>query len=223
MDHRKLGYRFDNDWTLERLETVSVPYYKKIETIPVNVEIKAEHIVLNLDSARRILSKAHMISVMDCACRTKRGNCNAPINVCIDMNELAERNIANGKSREIDFDEALDILELSHRAGLVHMALSNADIYKPDMINSICSCCSCCCSLLSGIIRFGLTLPIVNPVMISEINVSNCNNCGICVERCQFGAREMINGSLSYNPEMCFGCGLCVSTCPTHAITLVNK
>lgn len=223
MAHKKQGYRFENDWTLERLETRSMPYYKTIATIPVNVEIEAEHLILNLENAKKILRKAHIISVMDCGCRVARGNCDAPVNNCIDMNELAERNIATGRAREISFDEALEILELSHRAGLVHMAMANADIYKPGVINSICSCCSCCCTQLSGLLRFGLAPHILTPVTTSVTNVSDCNECGVCTERCQFGAREMVGGSLAYNSDLCFGCGLCVSTCPTNAITLVYK
>ena len=223
MVHRKQGYRFENDWTLERIETVSIPYYKAIETIPVNIEIKADHLVLNLENAKKILSKAYKISVMDCYCRVERGNCDTPINVCLDLNELAERNIANGDGREVNLDEALHLLELSHREGLVHMAMANAEIYKPGVINSICSCCSCCCSQLSGLIRFGLAPHILKPLMASVTNLDECNDCGVCVERCQFGAREMKNGSLSYNPEMCFGCGLCISVCPTNAIKLIDK
>jgi ferredoxin len=223
MAHKKQGYRFENDWTLERLETRSMPYYKTIETIPVTAEIEAEHLVLNLENARKILGKAHTISVMDCNCRVVRGNCDAPVNVCIDMDDIAKRNIANGSAREISLDEALDVLEKSHRAGLVHMAMANKDIYKPGVINSICSCCSCCCSQLSGLIRFGLAPAILKPVMTSVTNVSDCTECGVCVDRCQFGARMIDEGSLSFNPDLCFGCGLCVSTCPANAITLTDK
>ena len=223
MAHRKQGYRFENDWTMERLVTRSMPYYRTIETIPVNVEIKAEHLVLDLENVKKILSKAHTISVTDCYCRVDRGNCDAPVNVCIDMNELAERNIANGSSREINLEEAIEILELSHRAGLVHMAMANEDIYKPGVINSICSCCSCCCTQLSGLIRYGLAPAILKPVMTSVTDLSECTECGLCAERCQFGAREMVDGTLSYDPDKCYGCGLCVSTCPTKAIMLIDK
>lgn len=223
MAHRKQGYRFENDWTLEHLETVSMPYYETIQAIPVNIEIKADHLVLNLENAKQILSTARTLSVMDCGCRVKRGNCSAPLNICIDLNEIAERNIADGRSREITLSEALDTLEYSHKAGLVHMALAQADIYKPGIINSICSCCSCCCTQLSGLLRFGLAPHILTPLVTSVTNVSECTECGVCADRCHFGAREMIDGSFSYNPDLCYGCGLCVSTCPTNAITLVDK
>ena len=223
MTHLKQGHRFENDWTQEHLEMHTFKTTQTAITIPVNVKIKADNLVLNLEKAKKILSKARTISVMNCNCRIKRGNCDAPIETCIDMNETAERNIKEGISRKIELNEAMSILEKSHQAGLVHMALGQGQFYEPGKINSICSCCSCCCSILSGIVRFGLAPNMITPQAISVTDTSACTHCGICVERCQFGAREMINGSLSYNPEMCFGCGLCVSTCPTQAITLIDK
>jgi hypothetical protein len=196
MAHKKQGYRFENDWTLEQLETRSQQYWKTAITVPVNVEIEAEHLVLNLENVKQILGKARTISIMDCACRVKYGHCDAPVNVCIDMNETAERNIRNGDSREITLDEALDVLEKTHDAGLVHLALGSGEFYKPGVINSICSCCSCCCSMLSGILRFGLGPHILTSKAISVTDASSCNECGVCVDRCQFGAREMVDGSL---------------------------
>jgi ferredoxin len=218
MAHKKQGYRFENDWTLERLKS---SYVKAAVTVPVNVKIEAEHLVLNLDNITKILSNARTISVLDCVCRAEFGNCDAPVNVCVDMNETAERNIANGSAREITFDEALDIIKKTHEAGLVPLALSQGEFYEPGVINSICSCCSCCCKLLSGILRFGLAPHVLTSQAISVTDTSDCTECGACVDRCQFGAREMVNGSLAFNPNLCFGCGLCISTCPTNAITLV--
>ena len=49
---------------------------------------------------------------------------------------------------------------------------------------------------------------------------SKCDNCGLCVELCHFGAREIIDGKLEINNEICYGCGLCVESCPQQAITI---
>jgi len=116
MAHKKQGYRFENDWTVEHLETSTFQNYKEVVTVPVNVEIEAEHRVLNLKNVKQILSNARTISVMDCVCRVKFGHCDAPVNTCIDMNEVAERNIRNGVAREITLDEALDVLEKTSEA-----------------------------------------------------------------------------------------------------------
>jgi ferredoxin len=222
MAHRKPGYRFENDWPREDLEYIS-QNYKAGRTIPVNVRIEAEHHVLNLENVKRILSSAHTISVMDCGCRTMYGHCDAPLNVCLDMNEVAERHMAIGWAREITLDEALNVLERTHEAGLVHMAYGHGEFYEPGVINSVCSCCSCCCGILSGVLRFGMYPHLLTSHATSVTDVSACTDCGVCIDRCQFGGREMVDGCLSFDQELCFGCGLCVSTCPTRAITLADK
>ena len=217
---RKLGYRYPNDRTIEDFKD---SYVKKAITVPVNIKIDGEHRVLNLDNIEKILSKARTISLTDCVCRVKYENCDAPVNTCVDMNETAERNIRNGSAKEISYDEALKVFKETHKAGLVPMAMEQGEFYEPGVINSICNCCTCCCVVLSGLIRFGLAPHLVVSQATSVTDTSSCTDCGVCVERCQFGAREIVNGTLLYNPELCFGCGLCVSTCPTNAITLIEK
>ncbi|MCK4438194.1 4Fe-4S dicluster domain-containing protein [Candidatus Bathyarchaeota archaeon] len=59
--------------------------------------------------------------------------------------------------------------------------------------------------------------------MVAVDDEGKCIDCGVCVDRCVFGAREMVDRTLSFNSEQCFGCGLCVSTCPTEAVSLVDK
>ena len=220
MAHKKQGYRFENDWTMERLKD---SYVKEAVIVPVNVKIEAEQFVLNMDNLKQILSNARTISVLDCVCRVEFGNCDAPVNTCIDLNETAERNIRNGISRKITMDEAMDILKETHEAGLVPLALSQGEFYEPGVVNSICNCCSCCCTILSGILRFGLAPHVLSSKATTATDPEKCTLCGVCVDRCQFGAREIINDSMVVNPELCFGCGLCISTCPTKAITLIEK
>jgi ferredoxin len=223
MEHKKQGYRFENDWAQEYLENRTFQAIQIALTIPVNVKIKAENYILSFDMVKKILKEARIISISECKCRLRRGNCDSPIETHINLNVAAEHHIKNGTSREIDIDEALEILQKTHEAGLVHMALGQGEFYEPGLINTVCSCCSCCCGLLSGILRFGLAPHMIIPQAVSVTDLSACDDCGICVDRCQFGAREIINGSLSFNPDLCFGCGLCVTICPTKAITLIEK
>lgn len=220
--HTRRGYRFENDWSPEHLEHIA-KNYKAGVTIPVNVTIEAEHHVLNMENVRRILRSAHTISVMDCGCRAMYGHCDAPLNVCLDMNEVAERHMAIGWAREITLDEALEVLEEIHEAGLVHTAYGHSECYEPGVINSVCSCCSCCCGTLSGVLRFGLYPHRLTSHATTVTDGSARTDCGVCVDRCQFGAREIADDSLLFNPDLCFGFGLCVSSRPSYAITLVDK
>lgn len=223
MGRSKQGLRFENDWTQEYLETRTFQTIQTAITIPVNEKIVAENYVLDLENATKILSQAHRISVTTCKCRSTQGHCDAPLETHIDMNDAADAKIKNGIAREISLDEALDILQQTHDAGLVHMALGQGEFYEPGAINTICSCCSCCCGLLSGILRFGLAPHLITPQAYTVTDTAACDDCGVCVDRCHFGAREIVNGHLEFNADKCFGCGLCVSKCPTHAITLINN
>ena len=128
--HYEPGFRFENDWPSENLEYIS-QNYKAGETIPVEVTIETEQHVLNLDQVKRILRTAHTISLMDCYCRLTYGHCAAPVKVCLDLNHVAERHIAEFGAQEISFEEALQVLEQSHEAGLVHMAYGHGDLARP--------------------------------------------------------------------------------------------
>jgi len=220
MAHRRQGYRFENEWEPEMLES-DAKYVAAGVTLPIYEEINLKNTVLNLDSVKRYLEKARKIAITDCPCRTKRRHCEAPRDVCIQLNEPAERDIASGKSREVTIGEALDAVTRAHNAGLVPMAYIRTDSPRPEGVNYICNCCSCCCSILGLTLRFGMAPHILKSIAITITDGSKCIACGKCVDRCHFGARDIREGKLGFNKDLCFGCGLCVSTCPSKAISLI--
>ncbi len=224
MEHRRMGYRFEKDWSDEEIEDYDERVASGV-TIPVNVSIEAEHRVLDLGRVERLLRGASLIVLLDCKCRKDLGNCDAPIDVCIFLDERAERSLREASERvnnprKTTLDEALDALRRSHEAGLVHLVYTFEDYGEP---NVICSCCSCCCHSLAGMIRFGIVKHVLTSDMIAEDDTELCINCGKCVGRCQFGARTIFDGEMRFDDGRCFGCGLCVSTCPVAAIKLVTK
>lgn len=215
--------RFLNDWTIEELEGTKIRFHQVL-TIPVNVEIKGENRVLNLDEAKKILNNTRRIVLMDCTCRRQRGNCSAPINTCLRLNEYAEQAFKIEKfrklnPREVSVEEALHTLDESHRYGLIHLAIA----VEQDEINEICSCCPCCCVALSTSIRYDLAPKMLTSKMVAFTDKSKCSVCGICVARCRFGSREIVDNFLVIDKSKCIGCGLCVSTCPNQAISLLEK
>ena len=227
MAHRKQGYRFKNDWTEEKLRAgrEGEGGWKIVKPVPVNIKIEVEHRVLNLEKAGEYLDKAHSFVVLNCGCRTARGNCDAPRDVCLAIDDAAEKALTDDAYKDLNprkttKEEAMQVLARSHEAGLVHMAL---DVMGENRVNAICSCCSCCCAILSSVVRFGLFPQLLKSDAISVTDMSACTSCGVCVERCQFGAREMTGDKLTINDRLCMGCGLCVTKCPTAAIKLVAK
>jgi len=53
-----------------------------------------------------------------------------------------------------------------------------------------------------------------------EINPKKCTNCGLCAQKCPFGALKMENKKLKFIPFVCEGCGLCQEICPKGAIKM---
>jgi NAD-dependent dihydropyrimidine dehydrogenase PreA subunit len=209
----------EGDWTREELQR---EYVEKMTAviIPVNIAIHGQQTILDLSSAENLLRDAEVIALDDCGCRSKWHRCDAPNDVCISLDDEARDSIKRG-ARRISLAQALVALQRSHRAGLVHMTFTFMGKDKPEVI---CSCCSCCCHSLSALVRFGMPDAVVASQFISQQNKDKCNNCGTCVQRCQFKARQLDSKkTLVYDPAKCFGCGLCLSTCPTKSIRLVNR
>ena len=189
-------------------------------TVPVNISIQGQQTILNLTSVEGILRNAEIITLEDCGCRAKWHKCDAPLDVCLSLDDRAREAMKRGAKR-ISLAQALVVLKRSHQAGLVHMAYTFKDKEKPEVI---CSCCSCCCHSLSALVRFGIPHHVVASEYIAQQNYDTCDNCGTCVQRCQFHARQLnSDNKLVFNPNKCFGCGLCVSTCPTKSITLTKR
>jgi ferredoxin len=186
-------------------------------TLPIYEEIQLKNTVLNLDSVKRYLNKAKKITVKDCSCRTKRKHCDAPVDNCLLLNDAAVWG-----SKEVSVEEALRIVEKAHDAGLVPMAYIRTDSPKPEGVNFICNCCSCCCGTMGVSLKYGKDTHLLKSIATTTMDDSKCNSCGVCVDRCHFGARKVVDGKLEYNKDLCFGCGLCVSTCPTNAISLIQ-
>jgi Pyruvate/2-oxoacid:ferredoxin oxidoreductase delta subunit len=138
------------------------------------------------------------------------------------VNKTADELLTDDKynSREITVDEAMKVLERSHEVGLVHMAYTMKDDPKPGLV---CSCCACCCHTLGSLVRNGIHAQILTSKYIAVNDSEKCDDCGDCVDRCVFQARNMVDGKLVYGNVVCHGCGLCVSTCNAGAISLVNR
>ena len=215
--------RFENDWSREKLEDAEKRFHKLI-TLPVDIEIKGKQTVLSLEEAKNYLKKAEKIALLDCSCRVERGNCESPRHTCLRLNERAIQALEIDELKrlnpeEITYSQAVDVLEKSHRYGLIHLALA----VEQSEVNEICSCCECCCIALASTIRFGLAPQLLTSKMTTTTDSLKCTACGVCVKRCRFGARQIEGDSLVTYLDRCLGCGLCVSTCPVRAIDLIEK
>lgn len=189
-------------------------------TLPVSEKVVPYKIARNV-----ILNNPGSIAVGTCPCRAVSDQpcLPAPQEVCLFIGDPFASFIAdqNPKYRRSSQEEAVSILEDSHKRGEVHCAY-----FKKDMGNrfyAICNCCSCCCM---GVKMWNLwegALPILAPSgYVSEIS-DDCNGCGVCAEdTCPFNAISMDEeaGKAVVNLGKCMGCGVCEDQCPTGAMSL---
>jgi heterodisulfide reductase subunit A len=59
--------------------------------------------------------------------------------------------------------------------------------------------------------------------IVADIDLTDCNQCGLCAKRCPYSAITVDEES---NPEvvkaLCKGCGLCAADCPQECISIVH-
>jgi NAD-dependent dihydropyrimidine dehydrogenase PreA subunit len=186
--------------------------------IPVDQSLDpANQQVLDVDSARKIITDAEVMAVTRCTCRVIAHKCDMPLEVCIQVDNAARYTIDRGSGREITRQEAYDILQMSEEKGLVHVTMNRSHAG-----HFICNCCSCCCQALPMVISEGLK--ILDPSrFMAEIDPERCSGCETCLDRCRFNAIVAVDGDadiMRVIAEKCMGCGLCQITCPESAISL---
>lgn len=203
----------------ERKEELKAGIIEPSIVIPVNQAFLVTQKVLPKEQIQEILGNAVTIAQIECECRSRIRGCNAPTDVCIVLNAVAEKHIKDGLGRQITVEEANEILDRTAEYGLVHLSLC-LEGHQPD---AICSCCSCCCHDLRAMLDFGNLDMVLESDYVAEFDKEQCVNYGICIERCRFKAYTEEDVQIRFSPEKCYGCGLCVMSCPVEAIRLVKR
>jgi ferredoxin len=193
------------------------------QLVSINQEICIDDLeqVIPYPKARAIImhNPDHIIA-LDCPCRAAKENPCTPLDVCLIIGEPFASFIHEHhptRSRWIDSEEAVDILEAERERGHVSHAF-----FKDAMLGrfyAICNCCKCCCGAMNAH-RNGTPM-LASSGYVCEGDVDLCIGCGTCEEVCQFGAVSISDGYSVINYEKCMGCGVCVEHCTQEALTLV--
>jgi NAD-dependent dihydropyrimidine dehydrogenase PreA subunit len=196
----------------------------QLRTIPIEQSIDYEQSISTYDDLKTIIENSEgLISVAECICRKGKDIIGEPCRKsnlresCFSFRTSAEMYIEKGLGRKISKEEALRILEKAEEDGLV---LQPANSLRP---RNICTCCGCCCEVLLNQKRATEPAKLFATNYYAEVDEDLCVGCGICEDRCNMDAVEIIDNVSHINKARCIGCGVCVPTCTAEAITLQKK
>jgi len=141
---------------------------------------------------------------------------------CVQFAKGANYVTARDSGKVLTKEEAFDLMQKAAKDGLMHMGPNTKDLNP----NTICNCCEDCCEFF-GFYKVGHVTPealTAKSRFRAYVNVANCKGCQDCIDRCAFGAIELIRpqGSKKYkasvDEEKCFGCGVCLVGCAYDAM-----
>ena len=196
-----------------------LPSLKSIEKSP-NISSKE---FLPQEDIRALIKESNPIAVVPCSCRRSMRRCDSPLNVCLQFNKSAKYHLDRGSGRKLTPDEAITIAIEAEREGLIH----TWPIRASQQLNEICNCCRECCVIFDGGLRYNnVEKTLEKSRFRAVVDDELCTGCEECIDRCFFGAIEMIHitskeSKAVIDQDKCFGCGLCVIACDFDALTMV--
>ena len=187
--------------------------------IPINESLTVQQWVLPTEQALEIFRNARSVALTTCDCRSHYQRCDNPLEICLVLNDEADKVVSEGRGRYVSTDEAADVLRVADERGLVHLSL-----YQPDHeLFALCNCCACCCHDLQLFRLFNRKDIMVRSEYAAVTDFEACTHCGTCIDRCVFDARTWGDDQMQYDTDRCYGCGLCVTTCPESAIDMKQR
>jgi len=191
----------------------------RFRVIPERKAVKDDTGMLSYEDTEAILRNAPAIAVVNCPCRmyqVEHGLNDKPLLVCLQLTEgSAKYAEEQGVGKRLTLEEGMEVLRLCEDAGLI------PSVFGGEKLGFICNCDGQGC----GSLRVGVQTGYFNREKSryqASVDQELCNGCQTCVERCIFGAIEMVKfpGSKKLkayvDPEKCYGCGCCVIKCPVE-------
>jgi electron transport complex protein RnfB len=193
---------------------------QQLRVVPVSASINAETKIMEYEEAEKIIRSQSKIIVAPCICRREHSmldkGCDKPLETCLVFAGGAYFYEKKNIGREINQDEAIDILHNAIDKGLV---LQPGNSKKP---LNICMCCDCCCQILKNLKNNEKPAKFINSSYYAEVIEENCTACEECAEVCPMDAIT-VEDTASVNVDRCIGCGLCITRCEFESMILKPK
>jgi len=183
--------------------------------------------IVALEDADRVLELCSPIGLMACICRKNAraiDERNELEYTCMGMGvgmlkweRWPER--YKGGVKFVNLEEAKEWNHELDKRGFVHILM----LFGAPFIGGFCQCDYPDCGALRNAVDFGIGS--LKGHYVAMVDYDKCNGCGICAQRCQWGALkfEVTNEKANIDQFKCYGCGLCQTGCPRGAIYLVER
>lgn len=201
-------------FSLDEMKASQKPVYR---VLPIEETIEDKRQLIPYHQAVYYLERAKDVTLIDCLCRTTFNNCDKPRKVCLALGDKAKFFAERKIGEKIGLPRALKILDTAERNGLVHAINNKEDPHY------LCNCCECCCFFIQALKKRGIFTSMGESGYAASLDPELCDQCGICLDKCIFGAISDKEGSIEFDEAKCFGCGLCAYNCPQKAVKLVLK
>ena len=117
--------------------------------------------------------------------------------------------------------EAKEWLIKLDKKGFCHLIMTFGGSY----VGGICNCDYPVCGSMRFRLDYGIEEQCLKGHHVAKVDYEACNGCGVCVQRCKFGAIkfEVTSNKTNIDQFRCFGCGVCETGCPRGAIELIER
>jgi len=213
---------------LDALEQGDTQRYDQIrQTVHKNTFTGGGSQVVALEDADRVLELSSPIGLIACICRNA-------VRAIDERNEMEYTCMGMGVGMlkwerwperykgGVAFTNVEEAKEWNHemdRRGFVHLLM----LFGAPYIGGFCQCDYPDCMSLRNAVDFGIS--VIKGHYVAMVDYNKCNGCGVCAQRCQWGALkfEVTSEKANIDQFKCYGCGLCQTGCPRGAISLVPR
>ncbi|MDD5289342.1 MAG: 4Fe-4S binding protein [Dehalococcoidales bacterium] len=183
--------------------------------------------VMCMQEIEKVLELSSPIAILHCICRTRllaKEERNELEYTCLGTGigmfkweRWPER--YKGGVKFLSLEKAKEWCWEFNRRGYVPIIM----IYGERFVGGICMCDYPACDAIAGRLDFGWHC--LKGHYVAIVDEEKCNGCGICAQRCQWGALKfaVTTEKAGIDQFRCFGCGLCQTACPRGAIEMVPR